>query len=224
MRNTKVLGRAKYEYKSLHQSQAAFSLALALSQVPPQVCQDTNRTAELNLRSGLEQTSLFGRALCLAESPIAAEQEYLTIKSLRTHVLDAELLRSFRYADNRCFFLRRSELQTDWAKLLFQLDFYGLPIELEYVPGEQLLGSITSTQQGTITMQQPANETVLRSVCSAGSRSAALSGFSARAVSIRRHTRPIRLVRPQVEDLIEICRPRGFNSQEHLQLSKRFQA
>ena len=153
---------------------------------------------------------------------VAAEQEYLTIKCLCTHPLDAGLLRSFRYEDNRCFFFRRSELQTDWARLLFQLDFYGLPIELEYVPGEELLGSITSTQQGTITMQQPANETVLRSVRSAGSRSAALSGFNARALSIRRHTRPIRLVRPQVEDLIDIYRRRGFKSQELLQLSVRF--
>ena len=74
--------------------------------------------------------------------------------------------------------MRRSKLCTDWTKLLFRLDFYGLPIELEHVPGEELLGSITSTQQGTITMQQPVNETVLRSLRSAGSRTAALSGFS----------------------------------------------
>ena len=45
------------------------------------------------------------------------------------------------------------------AKLLLRLGFYGLPIELEHVPGpgEELLGSITSTTQGTITMQQPVN-------------------------------------------------------------------
>ena len=59
-------------------------------------------------------------------------------------------------------------------------------------------------------MQQPANETTLRSLRSAGSKSAALSGFNARALSIKRHTRPIRLVRHQVEDLIEIYRRRGF--------------
>ena len=132
---------------------------------------------------------------------VAAEQEFLTIRSLRTHLADAGLLRSFRYADNRCFFLRRSELQTAWAKLFFRLDFYGLPIELEQVRGEELLGSITSAQQGTITMQQPANETTLRSLRSAGSKSVALSGFNARALSIKRHTRPIRLIRPIVEDL-----------------------
>ena len=33
------------------------------------VCHDTNRTAALNLRSGLEQFSLLGRLPCLAESP-----------------------------------------------------------------------------------------------------------------------------------------------------------
>ena len=154
----------------------------------------------------------------------AAEQEYLTIQSLRTHLADAGLLRSFRHADNRCFCLRRSELRTDWARLLFRLDLYGWRIELEHVPGEELLGSITSTQQGTITTQQPANETIFRSLRSAGSKSAALSGFSARALSIKRHTRPIRLVRPQGEDLLEIYRRRGFDRRELLQLASRFRA
>ena len=40
-----------------------------------------------------------------------------------------------------------------------------------------------------------------------------------RALSIKRHTRPIRLVRPQVEDLIEIYRHRGFDRRELLQLA-----
>ena len=146
---------------------------------------------------------------------VAAEQEFLTIRSLCTHLADAGLLNSFRYADNRCFFLRRSQVQTDWARLLFRLDFYGLPIELEHVPGEELLGSITSTQQ-------PDNETTLRSLRSAGSKSAALSGFSARALSVRRHTRPIRLVRPEVEDLVEIYRHRGFDQRELWQLASCF--
>ena len=39
----------------------SISLSLSLFQVPPQVCHDTNRTAELNLRSGLEKFSLSGR-------------------------------------------------------------------------------------------------------------------------------------------------------------------
>ena len=71
-------------------------------------------------------------------------------------------------------------------------------------------------------MQQPANETTLRSLRSAGSKSAALSGFNARALSIKRQTN--RLVQPQVEDLIEIYRRRGFNRRELLQLASRFRA
>ena len=155
---------------------------------------------------------------------VAAEQEYSTIRSLRTQLEDAGLLRRFRYADNRCFFLRQSECHTDWTCLFLRLDFYGLPIELEHVPGEELLGSITSATQGTITMQQPINETVLRSTMSAGDRSAALSGFQARALSIKRHARPIRQIRPQVEDLIEIYRRRGFDIQELLKLASKFRA
>ncbi|CAE7209145.1 unnamed protein product [Symbiodinium sp. KB8] len=155
---------------------------------------------------------------------VAAEQEFLTIRSLRTQLDDAGLLRIFRYADNRCFFLRRAECHTDWACLFLRLDFYGLPIELELVPGEELLGSTTSVTQGTITMRQPINETVLRSTRSAGDRSAAFSGFQARALSIKRHARPIRLIRPQVEDLIEIYRRRGFGLQELFKLASKFRA
>ena len=66
--------------------------------------------------------------------------EYMTIKSFRAQLTDAGLLHSF--------IMRRSELQTYRTKLMFQLDFYGLPIEMEHVPGEELLGSITSTVQG----------------------------------------------------------------------------
>ena len=67
-------------------------------------------------------------------------------------------------------------------------------------------------------MQQPANVTVLQS---AGSRSAALSGFTARALSIKRHTKPLRLVRPQVEDLIALYRRRGFSWQDLQMLFRR---
>ena len=141
---------------------------------------------------------------------VAAEQELLLIRSFRQQLHEAGLLRAFRYADNRCFFLRQSEMHTDWATMTLQLAFYGLPIELEHVPGEQLLGSTTSTVQGTITMQQPGDITLLRSMRSVGPTSAAISGFNARALTITRQTRPRRLIRPQVEDLVELYLRRGF--------------
>ena len=145
---------------------------------------------------GASMGSPLAPVLC---SLVAAEQEFLLIHSFRQQLQAAGLLRAFRYADNRCFFLRSSELHTDWAELILQLAFYGLPIELEHVPGEQLLGSTTSTIQGTITMQQPSDITVLRSMRSVGPASAAISGFRARALTIVRQTRPGRLIRPQVE-------------------------
>ena len=95
---------------------------------------------------------------------------------------------------------------------------------LWHVPGEELLGSITSVTQGAITMRQPINETVLRSTRSPGDRRAAFSGFQARALSITRHARPIRLIRPQVEDLIEIYRRRGFDLQDLFKLASKFRA
>ena len=98
------------------------------------------------------------RVPCVAVCVLQSRVGYLLSDTRSMHGITTGtfvLLRSFRYADNRCFFLCRSELQTDWASLLFRLDFYGLPIELEHVPGEELLRSITSMQQGTITMQQP---------------------------------------------------------------------
>ena len=147
-------------------------------------------------------------------SLVAAEREFLLIHTFRQQLHAAGLLRAFRYADNRCFFLRSSELHTDWTELILQLAFYGLPIELEHVPGEQLLGSTTSTIQGTITMQQPSDITLLRSRRSVGPTSAAISGFRARALTIVRQTRPRRLIRPQVEDLIALYLRRGFPMQE----------
>ena len=71
MRNTKVLGRAMLDEQNL--APESGNLSLSLLQVPPLECHDTYRTAELNLRSGLEQFSLFGRVLCLAESPSCLE-------------------------------------------------------------------------------------------------------------------------------------------------------
>ena len=59
-------------------------------------------------------------------------------------------------------------------------------------------------------MQQPSDITLLRSMRSVGPTSAAISGFKARALTIARQTRPRRLIRPQVEDLIALYLRRGF--------------
>ena len=86
------------------------------------------------------------------------------------------------------------------GQLLLNLEFYGPPNLLEYVHEEKFLGTICSVVKGTITTIQPTDTTVLRTLQSVGSREHVLSGFSARTRTIIRLTRPMRLIRPQVED------------------------
>ena len=99
------------------------------------------------------------------------------------------------------------------------LEFYGLPILLENVPGEELLGTTCSTQQGAMTVRQPQDATLLHALQSVGSRKFVLSVFRARVLAIMRFTRPVALIRPQVEDLIEIYHGRNFPKQELVQLA-----
>ena len=134
-------------------------------------------------------------------SIVAAEQEFVFRQSFTSQLQDAGLLRGFRYADNRCFFLRESECATAWARLALPLEFYEAPILLEDVPGEKLLGTTTSVAQGTITMLQPADVTSLRTLRSVGPESGPLSGFHSRMLNIQRFTRPQCLIPAQVEDL-----------------------
>ena len=105
--------------------------------------------------------------------------------------------------------------------MLLNLEFYGAPILLEDVPEEKFLGTICSVTQGTITTLQPADATLLRTSKSAGNREPVLSGFSARTRTIIRLTRPMRLIRPQVEDLIEIYQGRGFSRRCLVQIAHR---
>ena len=63
---------------------------------------------------GASMGSPLAPVLC---SLVAAEQEFLLIRSFRQQLHAAGLLRAFRYADNRCFFLRQPEMHTDWATM-----------------------------------------------------------------------------------------------------------
>ena len=126
-------------------------------------------------------------------------------------LLNIGLCTAARYADNRAFHFHEGLRRNSWTQLLLNLEFYGPPILLDYVHEEKFLGTICSVVQGTITTIQPTDNTVLRTWQSVGSREHVLSGFSARTWTIIRLTRPMRLIRPQVEDLIEIYQGRGFS-------------
>jgi hypothetical protein len=143
-------------------------------------------------------------------SLVAACRESLLMTSFRTQLQDRRLSQGYRYADNRVFFLPTDVLQDPWAQVFLNLAFYQHPITLENVPGEQLLGTITSVVQGSITMQQPEDPTAIRTNRSAGHPRIPLSGYLARLRTILRVTRPFRLIPPQIEDLTQIYMQRGF--------------
>ena len=88
-------------------------------------------------------------------------------------------------------------------------------------PEEKFLGTICSAVQGTITTLQPVDAAVIRTLKSVGNREHVLSGFSPRARTIIRLTRPMRLIRLQVEDLSEIHLGRGFSRRCLVQIAHR---
>ena len=104
---------------------------------------------------------------------------------------------------------------------MLNLEFYGAPILLEDVSEEKFLATICSVVQETVTTLQPVDTTVLRTLKSVGHREHVLSGLSARTRTIIRLTRPMRLIRPQVEDLIEIYQGRGFSRRCLVQIAHR---
>ena len=136
-------------------------------------------------------------------------------------LLNVGLHTAVRYAGNRAFHFHTGIRHNPWTQLLLHLEFYGAPILLEDVPEEKFLGTICSVTQGTITTLQPVDATLLRTLKSVGNREHALSGFSARTRTIIRLARPMRLIRPQVEDLIEIYQGRGFSRRCLVQIAHR---
>ena len=162
--------------------------------------------------------SAFAPVLC---AMVANTTEFIMLKHCRESLRSSGLLSGFRYADHRAFLLSTLNRGNDWRRLLLNLEFYGLPILLENVPGEELLGVTCSTQQGAIVVRQPLDATLLRALQSvgSGSRKFVLSGFRARVLAIMQLTRPVALTPPQVEDLIEIHQGRNFPKQQLVQLA-----
>ena len=151
---------------------------------------------------------------------VANTTEFILLKNFRECLLTSGMLTGFRYADNRAFLLSSFSRYNDWRLLCLNLGFYGEPILLEHVSGEELLGTICSVPQKTITVRQPTDATQLRTLSSAGRGSYVLSGFRARVLLIMRLARPLVMVRPQVEDLIEIYCGRGFARKNLVQIAR----
>ena len=152
---------------------------------------------------GASMGSALAPVLCTL---VASTTQFLRLRNFRNTLFKLGLGTAVRYADKSAFLFREGLRRNSWTQ-----EFYGPPILLEYVHEEKFLGTICSVVQGTITTIQPTDSTVLRTLQSVGSREHVLSGFSARIRTIIRLTRPMRLIRPQVEDLIEVYQGRGFS-------------
>ena len=156
------------------------------------------------------QGASMGSALApVLRTLVASTTEFLWLHNFRNVTFNIGLYTAVRYADNRAFHFHTGIRRNPWTQLLLNLEFYGALILLEDVP--EFPGTICSVVQGTITTLQPVDTTVLRTLKSVGNREHVLSGFSARTRTIIRLTRPMRLIRSQVEDLIEIYQGRGFS-------------
>ena len=102
-----------------------------------------------------------------------------------------------------CWFLaivesirKLSHIQVFWI-----LQFYSAPILLEVVAGQEALGFHLDTLQQTITLELPWNKP-LRSMRSASTSRAILSGLCARLRPIRFHVFPAKIQLDQVQDFL----------------------
>ena len=111
------------------------------------------------------------------------------------------------------FTFTQASVAGPWTQLLLSLEFYGAPILLS----RNHLFSDTRNDRHLA----PVDTTVVRTFRSVGNREHVLSGFSARTRTIIRLTRPMRLTRPQVDDLIEIYQGRGFSRRCLVQIAYR---
>ena len=167
---------------------------------------------------GASMGSALAPALC---NLVAPTSEFLWLRNFRNVMHNIGLHTAVRYADNRAFHFHTSILAIHGLNCCSIWNFYGAPILLEDAPEDKFLGTICSVVQGTITILQPVDTTVLRTLQSVGKHEHVPSGFSARTRTIVRLTRLMRLIRPEVEDLIEIYQGRGFSRRCLVQIAQR---
>ena len=116
-----------------------------------------------------------------------------------------------RYVDNR-FALFPANLVHKKALTLFcHKHFYQLPVELEDVGTNELLGFDVDANNRTIQYRQPDQPWKIRDVTSAGSWNLRLSGLRSRATLIARYSWPRSTRRLQIAKLIEQYVKKGFS-------------
>ena len=159
---------------------------------------------------GASMGSALAPVLCTL---VASTAEFLWLHNFRNVTFNIGLHTAVCCADIRAFYFHTGIRRSPWTQLLLSLEFYGAPILLS----RNHLFSDTRNDRHLA----PVDTTVVRTFRSVGNREHVLSGFSARTRTIIRLTRPMRLTRPQVDDLIEIYQGRGFSRRCLVQIAYR---
>ena len=135
----------------------------------------------LRQRRGASMGSQFAPVLC---SAVALQREWNFAMSFSPFTWDRSL--HHRYVDNRALLISRHSRKLSHIQVFWNLQFYSAPILLEVVAGQEALGFHLDTLQQTITLELPWNKP-LRSIRSASTSRAILSGLCARLRLIRFH-------------------------------------
>ena len=115
-----------------------------------------------------------------------------------------------RYVDNRFVLFQAFGPQSPAIAVLAHSEFYELPVELEPVDSQELLGFFVDHRNRTVQFKFP-ELSQIRDVYSAGSLRLRLSGLRSRAHSITRYTFPGTDVPRSIEQLLALYQRKGFS-------------
>eukprot|EP00438_Fugacium_kawagutii_P032670 Skav216066 [mRNA] locus=scaffold2261:170570:172063:- [translate_table: standard] len=120
---------------------------------------------------------------------------------------------AIRYVDNRFAIVNSRYINLEALRTFAELDFYGLPVELEKVTDDSLLGFSVNVEQRSCQYQLP-NLRQIRDLESAGSLRLRMSGLLSRAHLIRQYTYPRSQITPTLHSLAELYIAKGYPTVE----------
>ena len=140
---------------------------------------------------------------------VVAFREHMWLTAYQTTISSSQLC--IRYVDNRAIMLSPIDEETARFKLLLNMEFYVLPIELEQCGHNILLGFEINMQQLQILFVPPQFQHEYRSPRSAGSTQRILSGLGARLHILHRGTFPRSNIPELVNKLFNVYVLKGFH-------------
>ena len=115
-----------------------------------------------------------------------------------------------RYVDNRFALYPTPVAERQAMQVFAHKHFYQLPVELEDVGTQELLGFDVDANNRTVTYRQPEQPWKIRDSTSAGTWNLRLSGLRSRAVLISRYSWPPSNRKTQILELVDKYVEKGF--------------